>query len=331
MALKEIPGSAGFLADTEGLIYNPTGEERNTYRNGDGYVTASIMLNDGRWVTFGVQRLVAMTHVGGRTLERNQVNHRDCDLQNNWTHNLEWVTPSENNVHSEIMRTENLYPTLIARNVTGDIGLYRNAHEAARLLGITALQVWDSVKDGKDVNGVVFLHRPYSGPIPIQMRKTNFPRRNPDGSAPPRAIKTLDIDTGDIRLFTSFAEAAKEYETTASQLYLSIPRHGAVRVFKKKYQVAYIEDDFPEMTLDELDRARNHGKREVVAYHVVEEKYSIYGSAKEFYEMHNLSKKAVTTALAKGVIREIDSWVATYFTPENVAKLKAYIANPVNV
>ena len=43
-----------------------------------------------------VHRLVAMCWVPGRTEERNEVNHKDFNRQNNVASNLEWVTHAEN-------------------------------------------------------------------------------------------------------------------------------------------------------------------------------------------------------------------------------------------
>ena len=54
--LKTIPGTKDFLADEFGNIYSPDGLKRNTYTNGDGYVTASVKTEDDVWITFGVHR-----------------------------------------------------------------------------------------------------------------------------------------------------------------------------------------------------------------------------------------------------------------------------------
>lgn len=42
MDLKVIPITQGFMADSKGNIYAPDGKLRPTYRNTDGYVTASV-------------------------------------------------------------------------------------------------------------------------------------------------------------------------------------------------------------------------------------------------------------------------------------------------
>ena len=61
-----------------------------------GYMYIKISNKKG----FAVHRLVAIYFVDGRTDIKNTVNHKDGDKHNNiWT-NLEWVSQSENNIHS---------------------------------------------------------------------------------------------------------------------------------------------------------------------------------------------------------------------------------------
>jgi hypothetical protein len=51
-SIKEIPGTQGFKASSDGIIYDPDGVVRNTYRNLDGYHTASVKLDSGIYRTF---------------------------------------------------------------------------------------------------------------------------------------------------------------------------------------------------------------------------------------------------------------------------------------
>ena len=328
--VKEIPGTKGFLANLYGKIFSPDMEERNQYVNGDGYLTSSVQLEDGRWVTFGVHRLSALTfHAEEQTTERNQVNHRNGDIKDNFVFNVEWVTATENNIHSEIMRLDNQYPTIVAYEYGKPVALYKNAREAANKYIISVGEVWDSIKESKELRpkypmlvGVSFRHRPHNGKIPEELHK----RGVSNGQALP--IKTLDIDTGDIRYFPSMADAAEVYKTSPSHLYQSIPRGKNVRVFQKKYQVAYADDDFPIISVEDIEKAKRHGPRDVYAYNCVTKEATVYSSAKEFIADTNLSKKAVTTTLAKGEIRKIGLWVFVYVTDENMVKMKAYLDGP---
>jgi hypothetical protein len=330
MNRKHIPGTTGFQADRDGNIYDAFGRKRNTYLNGDGYVTASVYTTDGRWVTFGVHRLVALAWLSDkRGPGCDEVNHRDGDIKNNRVENLEWVTSSQNNIHSEIMRRCNIYPTIMVE-ADGVMRLANDAWAAQSFTGVNVLDIWDAIKDGTVVQGFKFTHFPYRTNIPTQLHKPRLGQRDVNGRMIERSIKTLDIDTGEIEVFTSFAKAAARYNTTASQLHLAIPRRGEVRVFRKKYQVEYMDQDFPEMTLEELARAKNRGPRPVLAYNIVTKKYAIYESAKSFITAIELRKKAVTTSLVKGKLRQIGDWVAVYVNTENAEKLKEYVKGPAD-
>ena len=70
--------------------------------------------------------------------------------------------------------------------------------------------------------------------------------------------------------------------------------------------------------------------QEVIAYDVCEQIFIIFSSAKEYYKTFGLSKTAVTRTLRHNVIREIDSKIALYFNPENVAKLLNHVKGPAN-
>ena len=325
MELKEIPGTLGFLADKQGNIYNSNGTKRNTYHNGDGYVTVCVKIIDGRWITFGVQRLIALTWLSDKQTELcNEVNHRDGDLENNDVSNLEWVTSSQNNIHSEIMRLDNQYCSVLVKKNDITHCLCKNANEAAISTGVEILDIWDSIKDNKTVSEWSFHHQPFSGRVPEHLKRYG----NNTGVA--TAIKMLDIDTGDVREFKSFAEAAIEFETSPSHVYQSVAFNGKVKLFRKKYQVVMAMDDFPVISLEDLEIARNHGPKETIAYNFVDEQYVIFDNAKKFIEHSGLSKKAITTSLAGNRLRRIGSWVALYLTTENVERLKAYVRSPVH-
>lgn len=348
MEIKTIPGTAGFFADEDGNIFSPDGKKRNTYRNGDGYVTASVKLIDGRWVTFGVHRLVALTHLENLNFDSDsgeqysEVNHRDGDLENNRKSNLEWVTPSENNIHSEIMRAHNQYPTILARRMMlgEEKVLFRNVYDAEMATGISKLKIWDAIRYGdfataRDHSSWMFLHYPWNSLVPEELKKSTIINRDTNGRAIERPIKLMDVDTGDIDVFASIAAAAKHFDTSPSHLYISIPKNEHVRLFRKQYQVAYLDDDFPQISQEDLEKAKSHGPKDTVAYCAADNVIVICSSAKDLISLLNLSKKAVTTSLAEGKLREISdgkkTWVVAYFTgQESVDQIKAFAKGPAS-
>lgn len=60
MDRKKIPISKEHYINTKGEVFEQSGERRKTYRNLDNCESVSIRLLDGRTVTCGVHRLVAL-------------------------------------------------------------------------------------------------------------------------------------------------------------------------------------------------------------------------------------------------------------------------------
>lgn len=67
-------------------------------KNNRGYHMVTLSLN-GEKRTYLVHRLVAMVFIPN-PLNKEQVNHIDCNKSNNDISNLEWVTQSENMLHA---------------------------------------------------------------------------------------------------------------------------------------------------------------------------------------------------------------------------------------
>lgn len=331
MERKKIAFSENFYIDTDGNVFDSKGDKRNTSVNGDGYVTVNVKTIDGLWITFGVHRLVALTHIERKDLNRLHVNHRDLDLTNNSKPNLEWVTNRENNIHSEIMRsTSSQISVYSVKNGVVQFG-YRNAHDAALANDCTALDVWDSIKDGLAVNGVNFCFRKCSEALPLGLaydRKKNFTPGNRPGPIP---IKMLDIYSGEEKNFSSIGEAARHFDTTPSHIFQAISKTTYPRVFLKRYQVAYRDDNYPVMTIEEKERAKAHGRKKVLAYNLTTRKCAIFSSAVEFIKHTQLSKKSVTVSLKKNKIREMGGWIALYLSAENAKLIKSYISGPAEV
>lgn len=97
---------------SNGKIQHRKAREITPYFDKDGYVR--VHLNCGaRQTTTGVHRLVAMAFVPGYE-EGKEVNHKDCNRQNNSADNLEWVSHYEN-----IRYTKSLKRHVSDRDLTG--------------------------------------------------------------------------------------------------------------------------------------------------------------------------------------------------------------------
>ncbi len=143
MELLPIAGSKGFTISSDGKVFDSKGRRKNTSINGDGYITTNVKLTNNQWVTFGVHRLVALTFLKDREENQTEVNHRDCELKNIDKSNLEWVTPSQNNIHSEIMRDRPNKPSLYVSLNGIPQKLFMNAKEAAEEYECGVLEIWD--------------------------------------------------------------------------------------------------------------------------------------------------------------------------------------------
>ena len=102
---KTIEGYGGrYLISNYGRLFsNGTHGGRSgiikTVDNGHGYCLA-ILSWEGQTTPVLIHRLVAKAFCDGETDERSHVNHIDGNRSNNCADNLEWVTRSENMLHS---------------------------------------------------------------------------------------------------------------------------------------------------------------------------------------------------------------------------------------
>lgn len=82
-----------------GMIFNRFGTEIKGGINRCGYRQVSISIN-GKCKTLSVHRLILKTFNPVNNMDVLDVNHIDGDKTNNNIENLEWVTKSENVIHS---------------------------------------------------------------------------------------------------------------------------------------------------------------------------------------------------------------------------------------
>ena len=102
-----IPGFCGryYVSDTGRVFSNGINGGRQgllkpaNNGRGTGYLMV-ILCSDGEKVPKYIHRLVAEAFVPGKTDTKNCVNHKDGNTHNNRFDNLEWVTYSDNTMHS---------------------------------------------------------------------------------------------------------------------------------------------------------------------------------------------------------------------------------------
>lgn len=313
MEIKPIPGTLGFKASEDGIIYGPDGEIRNQYVNGDGYRTASVKLLDGRWQTFGVHRLVALAllKVDG-DVSRLTVNHIDHDIGHNHVDNLEWVSAHLNNLHASLMRQQVDRPTLILSDANGQKSFINNLHDASAVLGVDVDLAWEMVRDDREIDGRKLSALTTKGKIPLELVKPKFIDRDAYGRAVEVMVTVRDLETGLCEKFDSIADAALRHQVSPSHVCQCISQGGKKRLFKKRYQIVRGLDPFPDLTSEEWEELKSPGGKETIAYNSATQQTMIFESASGMIESLGLSKKAVTTRLKRDGFGEIGEWFFCY-------------------
>lgn len=96
--MQKITNGYNYYVDETGSVFNPKGRKLTTCMNNCGYHTVRLWMNNKSRV-FTVHRLVALALIPN-PLNKEMVNHIDGNKKNNHISNLEWVTRSENVIHS---------------------------------------------------------------------------------------------------------------------------------------------------------------------------------------------------------------------------------------
>ena len=93
---KDIPYSKNHIISNMGRLYNKSTKKYVTGSNDGRYMRISFERNKSH---YAIHRLVAEVFVENPE-NKPYVNHKDSDTYNNKVENLEWVTQSENMIHS---------------------------------------------------------------------------------------------------------------------------------------------------------------------------------------------------------------------------------------
>lgn len=96
--MQKISNGYNYFATTDGKIFNSKGIEITPCVNNCGYLTVRLWKNNKSKV-FTVHRLIALTFIPN-PLGKEMVNHINGMKKDNCVSNLEWVTRSENTLHS---------------------------------------------------------------------------------------------------------------------------------------------------------------------------------------------------------------------------------------
>ena len=94
-----IEGWGMYQVDTDGNVYSKSDKIMKYSINHNGYCILNFS-SKGKSKGFAIHTIVAKTFLSNNDKNKNQVNHKDGNKQNNNVDNLEWVTAKENTQHS---------------------------------------------------------------------------------------------------------------------------------------------------------------------------------------------------------------------------------------
>lgn len=330
--MRKAHGTVDTLVDAYGKVYTTNGIPKKTYRNNDGYITTLVRREDGSQQTVGVHTLVANTFLqASKTIERNQVNHRDMCKTLNQVGNLEWVSQEENNLHEDIMTNTEVKPKVLVYKPDGSSTVYRSIDEACNFLFGTRLKLWDAVRSGEfGVLKVKYLRAADSIPAEHRLPTTSGILGNNGTDAFKTSVSVLDLDTNVQTTHASMNDCAAIHGVSASHIYQCIATQHRLRLFQKRYLIWRIESGKPNWSLDELKGARNRGPREVLVYSLKSNVLTHHETATAFIKEAKLSKKRVTTDLSAGRLRWTEGYVYTYNDDTAEARLRSFIESPVS-
>jgi hypothetical protein len=130
-----------YLISDFGVVRNEkTGRELKPYPNNKGYLYVELQIK-GDQKRFYIHRLVAQYFVDGYK-DGLVVNHKDCDKQNNYYQNLEWISVRDNCIHAH-------------KNGMGKNG---HNHYMAKLLANDVAQIQHLFKLGASKRQISYLY-----------------------------------------------------------------------------------------------------------------------------------------------------------------------------
>jgi len=301
------------FVDVLGNVYNDKLEKREPFILG-GYPCLSLFNKQNKRKTVRVHQIVARTLVPNDDKTRFYVNHIDSDKENSAVDNLDWVTPCENNIHAMLMDYDTYKKKLVIYKDGVPVIAVKGLKEASTYLNIDYKVIWDAIKNKKVLNEHTFLYLERNDNLPKELRtyKPNVGLK--------KKISIMDIDTREVTVFNSLADAAKYLDVYVSAIYQAIHVEGfkLPKLVKQRYMVQYEGLDFPVWTEDQIRQAKNRGAKMAYTYNVRTKERKIYPTAEDFIKQNNMPRSITTKIFGKGKLREVNDFYFVYFedTPE---------------
>ena len=304
--MKLIPFTQGFFATECGVILDSEGIVREQYTNGDGYKTASVLTDDGKWITFGAHRLVALAF--DPPTEDHlllTVNHKNGDITNNHQSNLEWVTNAVNIQHGVLLNRFNARPLIVCTKDDLLVWL-EDLRDAAQHFETDVETVWGVIRDKTLLDGWKLEHVKGSD----KRVKKMLLLRPGEVNHTTRPVKMLDLTSDFVMRFDSMSDAAKWFGIQTTHIRIRVSTKGFPKIFRNKWVIVDEEVSFDFLTEESRKELLERGPKPIVCYHIPSNTFEVFPSANNFLTtVTGLSKKAITVRLKNGSLKPSDGWI----------------------
>lgn len=309
--LKPIPFTKGFYADDKNGIFDSDKVLRNQYVNGCGYKTCSVLTLDGRWVTFGVQRLVALAFKPPTTNHLLlTVNHKDSNKENNHPQNLEWVSSKLNIVHDVLLNRYTNRP-LVSLIDGDDVSYFNDIYDVSIHLDEDVDTIWELIKNNQPINGKIISHIKASSSIASAIKF----KRPVTVVSKKRPLVMFDITTKQITEFESISSLAKKFKVPTSRVHQRVSTPNFPKVFRKNFIIIDKGEDQTIFDKPIPETSVNNFPKEIICYNLTSKKFTRYKSTYVFLKTHpELSKKAVTTRVKNNSLNPTNNWIVKLVT-----------------
>lgn len=311
--MKAITFARGYYITTEGKILNRKKDgvlEECTPFIRSGYYYIGVKTDADIAIEIAIHELTAKTFIPIPLWIREDepvINHFDLNKLNNRVDNLEWVTRSWNAIHHHLMTTDNTRSDsswITATNPHGELRFY-SLQQAADYFRVSRRVVWEELKVGGMLNGYVLHYRNKIGRTETRKIANKSVTRNIDEfgkmTSVVRAIKIMDLKTGEIKDFSSMNEAARHFGVKLTHIRNRLSTPELPKVFNKQYVIIDSNKNFDFLTSHLKNELMNRGSKKIVVCDKRDNSIKVYNSARNFTLNHSgyPSARAVVAARLK--------------------------------